>query len=308
MKRSLIAVVLLLSACGGTAEAEDAGGTRTVQTFLGAVEVPEKIESVVVLDGRRDQDIALALDLPVVGVPRADPEHAYELAKPLAAAVAAAAPEELFLENEVNLEALAETAPDLIICHEDDLQDLQTQLQAIAPVLVVAASPEDTWQEDLLMVGEATGTTAKAEQLIADYDARVGQIRQEFGDEIAGTKVTPFAYDAEGTAIGGGRLHSRVLQDVGAVPSKAFAQALADPENSLRSSPEQTLEAHSDADALLVAATSSADWEGAAADPLFQELPAVQAGRVVRTDRLTFQGGPITAMHVLDLVEQLYAS
>ncbi|GAB3267589.1 ABC transporter substrate-binding protein [Kineosporia babensis] len=298
--------VLLVSGCS-SASTQQEGATRAVDTFLGEVKVPEKIDSVVILDGRRDQDIVLSLGLPLTGGPQQDPAAGYELPSPMAEARQAAAPEELFLENEVNLEALAAAAPDLIVCHEDDLGEIREQLQAIAPVLVVAASPEQTWQDDLLMVGAATGTSAKAEQLIADYDARVAEVKENYADEIAATKVSPISWSVgEGTGVRGARLHSRVLLDVGAQPADGFAKALETPDDSVRFSPEQTLEAHQDADALLVSATSAEEWRSATEDPLFGQLPAVRAERVVRTDRLTFEGGPITAMHTLGLVEQLY--
>ena len=71
-------------------------------------------------------------------------------------------------------------------------------------------------------------------------------------------------------------------------------------------SPEQTLAAHSDAQAILVLADSSAEWQAAQADALWQQLPAVQSGTVVRADKMVNEGAQITAMHLLDLLEELY--
>ena len=55
----------LLAACSTTTssstEAPAASG-RTVETVLGPVTVPAQIDSVVVIEGRRDLDIALALE------------------------------------------------------------------------------------------------------------------------------------------------------------------------------------------------------------------------------------------------------
>ena len=42
--------------------------------------------------------------------------------------------------------------------------------------------------------------------------------------------------------------------------------------------------------------------------PLWQQLPAVQQGRVVRSNNATHEGGPLTAAHSLELLGQLYAT
>ena len=93
-----IAAALTLSACSSADEAADSaqnaaseassaassaadgdskegkngkgGESRVVDTELGKVEVPANVESVVVLTGTRDLDIALSLGLPVTGYPK----------------------------------------------------------------------------------------------------------------------------------------------------------------------------------------------------------------------------------------------
>ena len=73
------ATIALLAGCtSAAADTEGADTGRTVDTILGEVTVPEKIEAVVVIEGRRDLDIALALNLPVVGFPTEE-EGALEL-------------------------------------------------------------------------------------------------------------------------------------------------------------------------------------------------------------------------------------
>ncbi|GAB3267583.1 ABC transporter substrate-binding protein [Kineosporia babensis] len=303
------ALALLLTACSSSAEAEPAqeGAVRTVQTELGPVEVPENVDSVVVLEGRRDQDLVLSLGLPLTGMPQIDPEAGYELQNPLAEATDASGAKELFLEGEINLEAIAATDPDLIVTRASDVEGIQAELEAIAPVVAVGEQTTSTWQDDLTMLGAATGTEAKAEQLIADYDARVAEIKETYADEIAATKVAPIVYNVEGTGIRAQRMQSQVLRDIGATPAQAFADAMADADTEVEFSPEQTLKAYQDADAMLVAVNTAPEWEAAQKDSLFQELPAVKKDRIVRTDKFTFEGGPTTAMHTLDVVEQLYS-
>lgn len=307
---AVVPALMLATACAVPEAGAPAGATRTVQTVMGDVSVPEQIDSVVVLEGRRDTDIALALDLPLVGYPARDIADGYELRGPLADELDQAAVDgarELFLVDEINLEAITEAAPSLIISRSTEIEPIAEELSAIAPVVAIGNQDQTTWQEDLLTVGQATGTQAKAQELIDAYEARVAEIRTTYADQIASTPVVPFEYDDEGSDVGAQRLESLVLTDLGAVPGEALATSRASGET-VEHSYEQTLDAYDDAGALLVFVTSGQWWADLQGDPLWQALPAVQNGNVVRGDRLTHDGGPITAMHVLDQLEQLYAA
>jgi len=304
---SLSLSMLVLAGCATTGpDAASAG--RTVDTVRGEVTVPESIDSVVVLEGRRDTDIVLALDLPLVGYPARDIADGYELRGPLADEIDAAietGASELFLVDEINLEAIAEAAPSIIVSRSTEIEPIAAELEAIAPVVAIGNQDETTWQEDLVTVAEATGTEAKAEELLAAYDARVEEIKTTYAAQIASTPVVAFEFDDEGTDVGGQRLESIVLEDIGVLPSQAFDDALTGTET-LEFSFEQTFTAYQDAGAILVFVTSAEWWESMSNDELWTSLPAVQAGQVVRGDRLTHDGGPITAMHILDQIEQLY--
>lgn len=306
------ASIALLAGCSNaattdTGSAADAG--RTVDTILGEITVPEQIEAVVVIEGRRDLDIALALGLPVVGFP-IEEEGALELESPLAAARAeaeAAGATGLFIADEINIEAIAEAAPSLIISRSDDVEPILEELNAIAPVLAIGEQDVSTWQHDLLLVGEATGTTDAAEALIAEYEARVAEVAATYADVIAANLVVPLGTDAEGSQVRPNRLLSTVLQDVGAQPSAAFAESIETGEG-VEFGPEQLLDAHKDADGIIALVNVADEWAATQANPLWTQLPAVAAGHVVRSDKSTHEGGPITALHALDVVEALYAT
>jgi len=308
---SLGASALLLSGCSSAAAPSEAtGATRTVDTVLGEAIVPEQIDSVIVLEGRRDTDIVLALELPLVGFPGRDVSDGYDIEAPLTelldAAIADGA-EELFLVDEVNIEAIAQKAPTIVVSRSTEIVPIKDQLDALTTVVAIGNQAETTWQEDLLTVGEATGTTAKAEELIAEYDARVLEIQTTYAEQIASTKVVPLEYSSEKSDVGGGRLQSIVLADVGVLPAEAFAEALSRPnENNVEFSPEQTLTAYSDADAILAFVTTAETWAAKDEDDLWTALPAVVDGQVVRADRMSHDGGPITAMYILDKLEELY--
>jgi len=298
---------MMLVGCSTASEPSAAQG-RTISTAMGEVTVPETVESVVVLEGRRDLDIALALGLPVKGFPYDGPETGVELPLPIADELAQAREaggEQLFLADEIDIEAIAQAQPDLIVGRFEDIEPLADELTQIAPVVPVGSHDEGiTWQDDLLLVAQATGTEARAAELIAQYDAKLTEVRSVHSAAIAATPVAPMAYGLEGTEVAATRMQSVVLQELSAVPSTAFSEAITD--GAVEFGPEQTLEKFRDAGALLVLADTQEEWAAAQKDPLFAQLPAVQSGAVIRSDKMTHEGGPITAFHVLDLVDELY--
>ncbi|WOF23312.1 ABC transporter substrate-binding protein [Microbacterium betulae] len=301
-------VLVPLAGCSASVPERPAVDGRTVDTVLGEVVVPADIDSVVVIEGRRDLDIVLSLGLPLSGYPYEE-QGALDLESPLADALEDArqnGAEELFLADEVNVEAIATVAPDLIVSRVDDVQPLLEELTAIAPVLAIGDQDTSTWQDDLRLVAEATGTEERAEELIAGYEERVETISAEYADVLADHAFAPMSYNGESAEARPNRLLSLVLRDVGATPSAAFADVIdgGDGEYSL----EQLLQGFGDADAIVALVNDPQTWEQLQADPLYQQLPAVQEGHAVRSDKQTHEGAALTAEHALDVVEQLLAT
>ena len=298
--------VLLLGACSTGTEATE---STSVDTILGAVAVPDEIDSVVVLEGRRDLDIVLSLGLPLVGFPYEGPDTVMELEAPLAAATEAAmadGADELFLSDEINLEAIAEVAPSIIVSRVGDVEPIIDELTAIAPVIAVNSNDGDTWQNDLNTVAEATGSEDEAAEVIAEYDARLAEIASTYAEQIASTTVSVVSYESTGTLVQSARLPALVLEKLGARFSVAMTDAFDAESQDMEYGAEQTLAAHGDAQAILALADTSDEWQSAQSDALWQQLPAVQSGTVVRSDKMVNEGAQITAMHLLDLIEQLY--
>lgn len=311
---ALLALGVLLSGCAASGSSADAAGSsddavRTVDTLLGEVSVPEDVDSVVVIEGRRDLDIVLSLGLPLVGYPY-EQEGSLDLEAPTADALEQAkadGAEELFLADEINLEAIAEAAPALIISRVDDVEPILDELEAIAPVLAIGEQSVSTWQDDLLLVGDATGTTDQAKELITQYETRVDEITTAYADVIATTTLAPVGIDAEGSQVRPNRLLSTVMRDLGVQPSSAFAESI-EINDGLDYGPEQLLSAFGDADGIVALVNDPAEWEAIQADPLFAQLPAVADGHVVRSDKQTHEGAALTAMHSLDVIEELLQS
>lgn len=303
--------VVVLSGCSAGTSGESAEPTRTVATSLGTVQVPLEVDSVVVVEGRRDLDVVLALELPLVGFPVDSDSASFDLEAPLGDALDEARAEgarELFNRNEVDLEAIAAADPDLIVGRDEDVERVYDQLSAIAPVIPLSSvASGGAWQDDLRLVAEATGRDDRAAELVAAYDARVQELSRQYTQQIAETVVLPLDWAPEGSGVVTSRLQTEVLTDLGAVFGSAVTAAR-DAGGTAEYGPEELVTAAGDADALLLIVDTPEEMTSLAADPLWPLLPAAGTDRVVRTDKFTHEGGPLTAMAVLDLAEQLYAA
>lgn len=306
---ALALVPALLAGCTATAGASgsdsSSGGTRTVETSLGTVSVPKEIDSVVVLEGRRDLDIVLSLGLPLTGFPYEE-EGALDLESPVSDELEAAKKDgakELFLDDEINLEAIIGAAPDLIVSRAEDVEPIRAELEAIAPVIAIGDQSTSTWQEDLELVAAATGTEDRAKELIAGYDERVAALKKDYAEELTSHTFVPLSYNEESLEVRPNRLLSSNLRDLGATPAKSFQDAIDGKEVSY--SIEQTLEKFEDADAIIALVNDRQVWSQFQDNGLYQQLPAVKADNVIRSDKQTHEGAALTADHNLGIIEQL---
>lgn len=311
-----IATSLVLAGCSSEAgstngEASNSansavsGDARTVDTVLGEVAVPTEIDSVVILEGRRDLDIVLSLGLPLTGYPYEE-AGSLDLESPVAENLEAAkenGAEELFLADEINIEAIVAAEPDLIVSRVDDVEPIREELEAIAPILAIGDQSTSTWQDDLRLVAEATGTEDRAEELIGEYESGVEELSAKYADILSENSFVPMSYNGESLETRPNRLLSLTLQDLGAKPSEAF-QAAIDGEEA-EYSREQTLEGFKDADAIVALVNDPQVWEEFQNDSLFKQLPSVAEGHVIRSDKQTHEGAALTALHTLDVIEKL---
>lgn len=296
-----------LAGCGGTEPEERAQAgagerTRTVEHALGETEVAGTPERVVVLD-TGELDAALALGVTPVGAVRTDVSDA--LPTYIAdAGVDAADIADVGTIAEPDLEAIAALEPDLVLSNAVRHTDLYEQLSGIAPT-VFAEAVGESWQENLLLAGEALGRADRARELLDEHAARAEEVGALFGDP-ADTEVSVVRF-LDGSPIrlyGEGSFIGSVLADVGFARPELQRTA----ETFVEVSPEEVTRA--DGDLLVHAAYGDAGAAAAAqvtAGPLWGSVPAVQAGRAfeVSDDRWFLALGPIGADLVLDDLEEL---
>ncbi|HEX6339713.1 iron-siderophore ABC transporter substrate-binding protein [Umezawaea sp.] len=160
-------------------DAEPGVFPRTIRHAMGETTLEKKPERVVVLDGG-ELDNVVALGVKPVGV--AFPDGAPTM--PPYIGDKAGTPENVGTIGSLNLEAIAELRPDLILGSRLREEAQYAKLSAIAPT-VFAVRPGYTWKENFRLNAAALDRVADARKMLADYTAHaeaVGNaVEQEFG-------------------------------------------------------------------------------------------------------------------------------
>ncbi|HEX7005368.1 MAG TPA: iron-siderophore ABC transporter substrate-binding protein [Trueperaceae bacterium] len=179
--RLLLVVTLFATLCGAAAQSACDG--RLIDHAMGTTCVPKNPERVVVLD-TGELDSALALGVKPVGAVHAIggfPSYLGDRTDGIAV---------VGTIQEPNLEAILALDPDLILSSKTRHEAIYEQLSAIAPT-VFTETVGVVWKENLLANGEALGLREEAEQLLADYEARLAELRSQL-DELPTVSIVRF--------------------------------------------------------------------------------------------------------------------
>lgn len=203
-------VVLLASACGTT---EEAVGEEPAGSAAEPIRLTDSRGEQIVLDGPATRVVGLewnvvehAVSLGVMPVSVSDVEGYgnWVQAAPLDDSVT-----DVGLRGEPSLETIAGLQPDVVLATAGLPDQAITQLEDLAPVLVVegadASGSIAQMREDVRLVAEATGTEEAADQLFADFDAALDDGAAALRE--AGTAGDPF-FMTDGY-IDGGQLSIR---------------------------------------------------------------------------------------------------
>ncbi len=186
---AVAAVTLGLTGCSDSSSGDDstgssAGDTRVVQTDKGEVTVPAEPQRIAVLSAglagylfTLDAPVAIT-DTRVLGVTNLDggfPPQWAEQAE-------AQGTEELPSGETLNIEAIAQAEPDLIIGGGQGISSVQAEefydtLTAIAPTVLISSSV-NTWQGQLEAVADAAGESDKVDGLMEAYDNKVAEVKE----------------------------------------------------------------------------------------------------------------------------------
>ncbi|MBO6792173.1 MAG: iron-siderophore ABC transporter substrate-binding protein [Dinoroseobacter sp.] len=289
----------LALALGLSAQGASAG---MVEHSMGTAEVPDAPQRVIVLTNEGTEAV-LALGVTPIGAANSwngDPWYSH-----ISEAMQSVEP--VGKENAVNLELVAALEPDLILGNKQRHEKIFEQLSAIAPT-VLSERLRGDWMVNFALYAEALGKVDEGGAVMEDFKAQVAATSAALGDNLA-EEVSIIRFLASQIRIYQKDSFSGVLLD-----QLGFAR----PENqdvdefALRVGKESIPDM--DGDRIFHFTWDSGDGEGLAAaedalaDPLWQGLSAVQAGRVHTVDDAVWNtaGGVLAARLMLDDIARIY--
>jgi ABC-type Fe3+-hydroxamate transport system substrate-binding protein len=243
-----------------------------------------------------------------VGVADVEGYAAWVQAAPLAADVT-----DVGERGEPSIEAVAALRPDVVFTTSDTNEGAITQLEAIAPVVVIrdadASDPIGQMRRNMELVGQITGKQAEVTQLLADFDSALAQGAQRIA--AAGLAGRRIAF-ADGY-LDGGRLSIRAFTDGSQVETVSQELGLVNawpmPGDETYGLGETDVEGLTTlGDVEFVYWTNKVDGpdpfvEGLAGNAVWQSLPFVQAGNVTRLpDGIWMFGGPASMRQYIDAI------
>ncbi|MFE6069911.1 ABC transporter substrate-binding protein [Streptomyces sp. NPDC056525] len=148
---------------------------RTLTHALGKTELPAAPKRVVVLDvGEFDNVVSLGVK--PVGYAPAEGDDGI----PAYLQKDAGTPKSVGTINNLNLEAIANLQPDLILGSQLRAADKYDELSKIAPT-VFSIRPGFTWKENYLLNAAALDKTAEAKEKLAAYETKAEQLGTDIG-------------------------------------------------------------------------------------------------------------------------------
>ncbi|MCD2467152.1 ABC transporter substrate-binding protein [Streptomyces sp. NPDC056269] len=263
---------------------------RTLTHALGKTELPAAPKRVVVLDvGEFDNVVSLGVK--PVGYAPAEGDDGI----PAYLQKDAGTPKSVGTINNLNLEAIANLQPDLILGSQLRAADKYDELSKIAPT-VFSIRPGFTWKENYLLNAAALDRTAEAKAKLAAYETKAEQLGKDIGPDkptVSMVRYLPgkIRLYAKASFIG------TILQDTGLPrPENQRIDELA-----AEISPEKIDEADGDWIFTGVYGEAKATKKDTAqANPLWKNLKAVKAGQAEDVpDETWYLGLGVTAANMV---------
>ncbi|KQU57011.1 iron siderophore-binding protein [Rhodococcus sp. Leaf278] len=293
-----------------------ASDTRVISTDQGEVIVPADPQRIAVLSAglagylfTLDAPVTIA-DTRLLGVTNLDGGFPPQWAEKAQAQGTL----ELPAGDQLDLEAIAQAAPDLIIGGGQGFaavlaQQSYEQLTQIAPTVLVPSSVT-TWQGELEEVAEAAGESDKVEALMTAYENRVSEVK----DSIA-VPGSPVSYllslsTNEPSFIPQTAALPTLLESVGFEPDDVITKAN-NPElygsgDSFVVSPE-LLAPIASAPVMFVVPVAGRSLSELQRDSAYSSLPAFASGRVYELPATSYRPDYDGVMGTLDIVQRMFA-
>lgn len=275
---------------------------RDVTDSMGTVTVPDAPKRIVVLTNEGTEAL-LALGVTPVGA--ANSWNGNPWWDHISDAMDGAEP--VGKESAVNLELIAALEPDLILANKQRHEEIYPQLTAIAPT-VMSKELRGDWKINFRLYAEALGKEQEADAAIADYDASVADLREKLGDhlneEVSVIRFVPgqiriYQLDSfSGVLLKDIGFHRPANQNVEEFAIRTGKESIPD----------------MDGDRIFYFTYDTGDGKGTSleeevlADPLWQSLSAVKAGKVHQVSDAIWNtaGGILAAKLMLQDIAGIY--
>lgn len=295
--------ILAMAAVLGGAMHSMAHADVTVETANGPVTVPDTVERVVALSEESlDSIIALGIK-PLATVKARGQTGVSPYLQEKAQGVEMAG-----TSREFNLERIVALRPDVIFTSMRLRDNQYEMLSKIAPTIVPKQSAFGDWKESFRTRAKVLGREARAEEVIAELDARIADMQGKIGDRSSETVAIVRWAQSGPQAFTWHAQAGKILAQLGfgTVP---FSGDLTKRPHSDPLSLENLSEI--DADWLIVGefgAAGSESFNAVREDAVYQNLHAVKNDQVVIVDGSlwTSASGPLSAIEMLDDIEQFF--
>ncbi|UOQ49897.1 ABC transporter substrate-binding protein [Gracilibacillus caseinilyticus] len=184
-------------------------------------------------------------------------------------------------KRQPNIEKILELNPDVILSTTKFPEDTAAKLEEITTVIPVSHISTN-WKENLQMLGEVTGKQEQAEQILADYQAQLTEVKDQMSEDVTNQIVVAVRIRSGNIMIYSQdtSFNSVLYEDLGLKLPSVIEQAEAQEAISL----EKFSELNPDHIFVQYAESENADNPTALSDleenPIWQSLQAVQNDKV----------------------------
>jgi iron complex transport system substrate-binding protein len=270
------------SQVGKNSEKTETPAERAIMHSMGETNVTANPQRIVVLDNGA-LDNLLALGVKPIGattVSLEDPFFTYlgEQTQGI---------ETLGTIDQPNLESIAKMKPDLILGSKDTHEAIYSQLTQIAPTVFTETLGVD-WKGNLKIQADAVGKVTEGDKLIADYEARVDELKSKLGDKLGTTHVSILRARGDHIRIYLSESFSgKMIEDIGfprppAQSEKDFAKKVTE---------EQIADIDGDIIFWFTREPDNLLQKKVMSNPLWADLKAVQANQVHEVSSETWLSG-----------------
>jgi len=209
------------------------------------------------------------------------------------------------ISSELPYEAVINFTPDLLLMDSAEMVagEKYNQYAQIAPTYVVGNAQNNDWREELKSVGNALGKSDQAEQVLADYETKAKNAKQQLQQAVGTKSAAAIWISGKSIFIVNQNLSSGdvMYKDLGMSVPEVVKKASASSKANWSSLSQESL-SELDADYLFVIIKDGESPENHISPEVWNSIPAVKAGHAytMSLDSSWLYTGPIANSMIID--------